>query len=82
MDHAMMLPRHRYSKRGEYTDFDTNSDGNILSRLLTSGYADRKAISRINSMLDDSDYSGLSTFVGMIDVFLKGATHLPVDLRG
>lgn len=82
VDHAMMLPRHRYSKRGEYTDFDTNSDGNILSRLLTSGYADRKAISRINSMLDDSDYSGLSTFVGMIDVFLNGATHLNVNLRG
>lgn len=81
VDHAMMFPRHRYSKRGEYTDFDTNSDGNILSRLLTSGYADRKAISRINSMLDDSDYPGLSTFVGMIDVFLNGATHLNVNLR-
>lgn len=82
VDHAMMFPRHRYSKRGEYTDFDTNSDGNILSRLLTSGYADRKAISRINSMLDDSDYPGLSTFVGMIDVFLNGATHLNVNVRG
>lgn len=81
VDHAMMSPRHRYSKRGEYTDFDTNSDGNILSRLLTSGYADRKAISRINSMLDDSDYPGLSTFVGMLDVFLNGATHLNVNVR-
>lgn len=81
VDHAMMSPRHRYSKRGEYTDFDTNSDGNILSRLLTSGYTDRKAISRINSMLDDSDWPGLSTFVGMIDVFLNGATHLNVNVR-
>lgn len=81
VDHAMMLPRHRYSKRGEYTDFDTNSDGNILSRLLTSGYVDREAISRINAMLDDSDWPGLSTFVGMLDVFLNGATHLNVNVR-
>lgn len=82
VDHAMMFPRHWYSKRGEYTDFDTNSDGNILSRLLTSGYADRKAISRINVMLDDRDWPGLSTFVGMIDVFLNGSTHLNVNVRG
>ena len=81
VDHAMMSPRHRYSKRGEYTDFDTNSDGDMLSRLLTSEYADRKAISRINSMLDDSDWPGLSTFVGMLDVFLNGAVHPDVALR-
>lgn len=81
VDHAMMWPRHRYSKRGEYTNFDTNSDGDMLSRLLTSEYADRKAISRINSMLDDSDWPGLSTFVGMLDVFLNGAVHPDVALR-
>ena len=81
VDHAMMFPRQRYSKRGEYTDFDTNSDGDMLSRLLTGGYADRKVISRINAMLDDSDWPGLSTFVGMIDVFLNGVAHPNVAVR-
>lgn len=80
VDHAMMSPRHRYSKRGEYTDFDTNSDGDMLSRLLTSGYADKDAIGRINSMLDDSDWPGLSTFVGMLDVFLNGAVSRQGDV--